>query len=240
LELSARRLSANTIKWIAVVAMLIDHIAWAFVPTYSVWGQLMHIVGRITAPIMCFFIAEGYAHTHNVKRYACRLALFALISQVPFTFFLTGQLRFVGSGLFLESVNVVYTLLLSLLAICVYDKIRNPILKTLAILGLCNLSVPGDWTFFDILFTLVFWQNRGNFRRQAQAFSIVAAFIVFIDILSAGRQFYSQLFQAGVFLCLPILSLYSGERGGGRYSKWTFYIFYPAHLLVLGILKLCI
>ncbi|MFU0833207.1 MAG: Pilus assembly protein [Oscillospiraceae bacterium] len=244
MELSARRLSANQIKWIAIVAMLIDHTAWAFVPTYSVLGQLMHVVGRITAPIMCFFIAEGYAYTHNFKRYAYRLALFALISQIPFTLFLTGQLRFVASGLFSESFNVIYTLFLSLMAIRVYDKIENPALRTLAVIGLCILSLPGDWMVFDILFTLVFWQYRGSFRRQAQAFSIVAVYMmflmVFIGSFAAGRPIYSQLFQAGVFLSLPILSLYSGERGGGRYSKWAFYIFYPAHLLVLGILKLCI
>lgn len=240
MELSARRLSANTIKWIAIVAMLIDHTAWAFVPTYSVLGQLMHIVGRITAPIMCFFIAEGYTHTHSFKRYAYRLALFALISQVPFTFFQTGQLRFVVPGFFSESFNVIYTLFLSLLAIYVYDKIGNPLLRTLAGVGLCLLSLPGDWMFFDILFTLVFWENRGNFRRQAQAFSILAVFMVFFAAASAGHLFYHQLFQAGIFLSLPILSLYSGERGGGRHSKWAFYIFYPAHLLVLGILELCI
>ena len=82
-------LSGTTIKFIAIAAMLIDHIAWAFVPTYSVFGQIMHVIGRITASIMCFFVAEGYYYTKNVKKYVLRLAIFALISHVPFIFFET-------------------------------------------------------------------------------------------------------------------------------------------------------
>lgn len=81
-----RGLSANTLKYIAIAAMLIDHIAWCFVDTYSVLGQIMHVIGRLTAPIMCYFIAEGYYYTRNVKKYLLRLGLFALISWAPFTF----------------------------------------------------------------------------------------------------------------------------------------------------------
>ena len=68
-----RGLSAHTLKIIAIIAMTIDHIAWAFVDACSAAGILMHLVGRLTAPIMCFFIAEGYAHTRNANRYALRL-----------------------------------------------------------------------------------------------------------------------------------------------------------------------
>ena len=235
-------LTADAIKWIAIAAMLIDHIAWAFVPTASAPGQIMHVIGRITAPTMCFFLAEGYAHTRSFRKYAARLGAFALISQVPFTLFETGTLRFASEG-FTEAFSVIYTLLLSLLAIRAADRIKNPLLRTAAIFGLCVLSLPGDWMFFDILFALAFWRNRGDFRRQAQSFSILAAGMVLISTFSevlAGGELYGQLFQAGVLLCLPLLSLYNGERGGGRYSKWAFYIFYPAHLLFLGLLELWI
>ncbi|WP_228725062.1 TraX family protein [Caproicibacter fermentans] len=237
MDTSVKKLSANTIKWIAIAAMLIDHVAWGFVPTYSAAGQLMHIIGRITAPTMCFFLAEGYAHTHNFQKYAFRLGLFALISHIPFVLFETGK------PLSFFPFSVIYTLFLSLLAIRASDKIENPFLRTLAVIALCVLSLPGDWMFFDILFTLAFWQNRGNFRLQIQSFSIMSITMVLLSTFSSvtmGRPLYSELFQAGVFLCLPILSRYSGERGGGRYSKWTFYIFYPAHLLVLGLTKLFI
>lgn len=240
MDRSAKGFSSYTIKWIAIAAMLIDHIAWGFVPTYSLAGQLMHIVGRITAPTMCFFLTEGYVHTHNVNAYTWRLGLFALISQVPFTVFETGQLRFFTPGGLSGSINVIYTLFLCLLAVRVCDKVQNGALRVLAVLGLCLLSIPGDWAYFDILFTLAFWQNRGNFRAQLRSFSMVAILMVLLSTWSSvvvGRPIYSQLFQAGVLLCLPILSLYSGRRGGGRNSKWTFYIFYPVHLFVLGLIK---
>ncbi len=61
-------MSAYTLKIIAIIAMLIDHIAWAFVPTGTILGQVMHTIGRITAPIMSYFISEGFYHTHNVKK----------------------------------------------------------------------------------------------------------------------------------------------------------------------------
>ena len=110
-------LSGTTIKFIAIAAMLIDHIAWAFVPTYSVFGQIMHVIGRITASIMCFFVAEGYYYTKNVKKYVLRLAIFALISHVPFIFFETENISILGNT------GVIYTLCLSLIALIAYHKI---------------------------------------------------------------------------------------------------------------------
>ena len=76
-------LDANAIKLIAIIAMTIDHIAWAIYPGYALnWKpELMHIIGRITMPTMCFFIAEGFFHTRNVNKYMFRMFLFALISH---------------------------------------------------------------------------------------------------------------------------------------------------------------
>ena len=70
-------LSGNQIKGIAIAAMTVDHLAWTLFPGYDTrWFVLLaHVIGRLTAPIMWFFIAEGYHHTRNVKKYACRLFL---------------------------------------------------------------------------------------------------------------------------------------------------------------------
>lgn len=236
------RLSGSALKWIAIVCMLIDHIAWRFVPFSSAAGQAMHVVGRVTAPTMCFFIAEGYRYTRDVKRYALRLFVFALISQVPFTFYESGKFSFVTFENFSESFSVIYTLLLSLLAVWAWDAVKNPTLRFLAVLGLCVLSLPGDWMFMDIVFSLIFYRFRGDFKSQALWFSVFAGGMVLFFCFSAaqsGRPFTGQLFQAGVFLSLPLLGLYNHSRGGGRYSKWAFYIFYPLHLLVLGLIKYC-
>lgn len=244
MELAVRRgLTGNQIKWIAIVCMLIDHIAWAFVPFASAAGQVMHVFGRITAPVMCFFIAEGYAHTRNVPRYAFRLGLFAVLSQFPFTLFESGKFQFVDWSAGNETLSVIYTLFLSLLAVWVWDTVKNRLFRGVIVAGLCLLALPGDWMFFDILFTLVFWIYRGNFKKQAIGFIFAAVLEEILSIffsIAAGSHVYSQLFQLGVLLCLPLLAQYNGERGGGRYAKWAFYIFYPVHLLILGLIGMWI
>ena len=72
-----RTLNSNSIKIIAIIAMTIDHIAWLLFPGYprEIIPIAMHIVGRITCPIMCYFVAEGY-HSKNISRYTHRLFLF--------------------------------------------------------------------------------------------------------------------------------------------------------------------
>lgn len=129
-------LSANALKYIAVLAMLIDHIAWAFVPFGSVAGQAMHIIGRITAPIMCFCIAEGYYHTRDIKKYALRLFIFALISHFPFVFFETGK------WLIFSSTGVIAALLCGLLGLWAWDKIKVESLKLTAVICIIILSLP--------------------------------------------------------------------------------------------------
>lgn len=236
-----KAVTANTIKLLAIAAMLIDHIAWAFVPFDSAAGQIMHIIGRITAPTMCYFIAEGYYHTHNVKKYAVRLGIFAVLSYLPFIFFETGSL-FPTTENFM-TFNVIYTLLCSLLALWAWDKITNDILRILTIVGLCIIASPGDWSFFAVLFTLAFGVNHGDFKKQVKWFSFMALYMVAastLNMLLMNKPFYGQLFQLGVFLCLPLLALYNGQRGGGKYSKWIFYIFYPVHLLILGIIAISV
>ena len=77
-------IGSDAIKYFAALAMLIDHIAWCFVDTYSVIGYIMHLIGRMTAPIMTYFIVEGFHYTRNVNKYLQRLAVFAAASWLPF------------------------------------------------------------------------------------------------------------------------------------------------------------
>ncbi len=228
-------LSANSLKIIAIIAMTIDHIAWAFVPFDSFLGQSMHIIGRLTAPIMCYFIAEGYFHTRSVKRYALRLFCFALISHIPFVLFESGK------PFSFFPMNVIYTLLLGLLALLAYDKIKNEGLKTLAIIACMILSIGADWGIFGVIFILIFGQNHGNFKEQMRKFSMVAISMVLLSVffsLSNRINIFSQLFQLGVLLSIPLLYLYNGEQGKFKGLKWIFYIFYPLHLLIIALFKI--
>lgn len=81
-------MDANTIKLIAVIAMTIDHVTWMIYPGYpkEFVPILLHIIGRLTCPIMCYFIAEGYHYTKNLNKYTVRLFLFAFISHFAYVF----------------------------------------------------------------------------------------------------------------------------------------------------------
>lgn len=83
-----RGLTGNALKLIAIAAMTLDHVLWILFPGYQYmpWLLALHAIGRITAPIMWFFIAEGYMHTHNFRKYALRLLLFAVISHFAYCF----------------------------------------------------------------------------------------------------------------------------------------------------------
>jgi hypothetical protein len=237
--IAAKRFSLNgtQIKTIAIIAMLIDHIAWSFVHTYTLQGQIMHVIGRLTAPIMCYFIAQGYIHTRSFRKYLLRMSIFALISHIPYVLESGGKITFFPF-------SVMYTLTLGLAAIYVYDKTKNALIRWLAIIGIGILSLPGDWLFFGIAFCLIFHIHRDSFRKQCIGIIIVGlSEMVLIgtgtavtdgDILAA---IVDNLFQLSVIFSLPILYLYNGKRGGNRFSRWGFYIFYPLHLLIIALIK---
>lgn len=229
-------LTATQIKTIAIIAMLIDHIAWKWVPILSVEGQIMHIIGRLTAPIMCYFIAQGYYYTKSFSKYILRIALFALVSHIPFVLEGTGRIS-------LLPFSVMYTLALGLLAIRCYDKINNKILRWVAIIGIGILSFIGDWMFFGIAFCLIFYIYRDNFKKQCIGIicvGVIEIVLILLNSLVSGGNLevalVRNLFQLSIILSLPVLSLYNGEKGGNKFSKWSFYIFYPLHLLILALL----
>lgn len=231
-------LNANTLKLIAIAAMLCDHIAWGFLPSTSLIYQLMRAIGRLTAPIMSFFIAEGYYHTRNIKRYALRLFAFAVISYFPF--YLMFESRKGPSLDTLTTFNVIYTLLCGLLALWAWDKVQNPTLRALAIIGLGVLAMRGDWSFSIVVFVLIFGTFRGDRKKQMTYFAVFSALLlveIFLNTALYKKPVSLQCYQIGIFLVIPLLLRYNGERGGGKTSKWFFYIFYPAHLLILGILR---
>ena len=83
-----KKLNSNHLKLVAIIAMTIDHIADLIFPGMpnNIWSNILHIIGRLTAPIMFFFICEGFYYTKNLKKYVTRLFLFALISHFAYCF----------------------------------------------------------------------------------------------------------------------------------------------------------
>ncbi|MCM1227520.1 MAG: conjugal transfer protein TraX [Clostridium sp.] len=227
-------LSSDVLKVIAIIAMVIDHIAWAFVPFGSIAGQAMHVVGRITAPIMCFMAAEGYYRTRDPIRYAKRLGLFALISHMPYVYFESGSLNPI------HTTSVMLPLFLGVLALIIQDssKIENG-MKSILFIVICIISCIGDWNTLAVLWIYFFYSFRNDKKRQMKYFCIVSAVMIVLSTIlcaSMGR-WYNDLFQFGVFLAVPLLMKYNGVRKSGKTGKWFFYIFYPAHLALLAVMK---
>lgn len=224
-------MSAGMLKLFAVAAMICDHIAWAFVPLDTLPGQCMHIIGRITGPIMFFFVAEGYKHTKNIKRYIMRLAVFAVISQPPYSFFWSG--RFVGNA----TGNVIFTLCLGLLALVAMDRIKSWLIRLLLFFALLLLSSKCDWSYWGVLFIMAFAKTHD---RQGQSiYFVIISGLRYVErsglTLITAQTLTANAFQMATLLALPVLWLYNGKRG--TFGKWFFYILYPVHLLVLGAIK---
>lgn len=227
-------LNRNQLKYIAIIAMLIDHLAWCLCTTTDPLGFTLHVIGRLTGPIMAFMLAEGYLHTRNVKKYGIRLLVFALISWVPFCLFEAGTWP-------MPSLGVIFTLFLGLIAIWVWDKTKLHVAwKIVIVTLLCALSIFGDWPIFDILWPLCFVIYRDNPKKKWIAFAIIAISEILLSQLLAlfvMKEPLGQLFQTGVILVVPFFLLYNGESGSRHpFHKWFFYVFYPLHLLILALL----
>lgn len=230
-------LNRTQLKYIAAAAMLIDHIGMMFIPVTTPVGTLCRIIGRLTAPIMCMFIAEGFRHTRSKKKYALRLFIFALISQ-PFYAFAH------GNTLLTADFNMIFTLFLCVLMLCCFEKLENSFLRFLSVMIIVALSQFGDWGITAPLWVLGFYCFSENRKKQAVYFSAVTVFWILratYNCIEAGYVWYGEYCQTGLFLFLFMLFSYNGEKGSdSRFSKWFFYVFYPLHLFVLAAIKVII
>ena len=227
---SLRVLNRNQIKYIVITAMLIDHIAWGFVPTLSNLGMAMHFIGRLTGPTMAFFLAEGYLHTHNVKRYALRLGIFAAISWLPFTLFEIGR----WPAMYF---SVIYTLFLGLLAVWVWDKARiHKFVKITVVIVIFILSSFGDWAYMDVALPLILIKYRDDERLKWRGYIIMCLLWV-ANAFTSGWKY--GIMQSGIIMVpIMLILLYNGESGSRHpFHKWFFYVFYPLHLMVLAYIK---
>ena len=225
-------LNRNQLKYLVILAMLIDHIAWEYVPLLSWQGQAMHFFGRFTGPTMAFFLAEGYTHTRSVPGYALRLGAFALISWVPFSIFETGRWPTANFG-------VIYTLFLALLALWLWDKAPVPLwVRGIGVLALLYLSKYGDWYYFDVLWPLGLFLLRKQERDKWLIFwavTLTALFYLLWLYYEDTGVWWSGVCNLGLVAAgLTLQFGYNGEGGSKHpFHKWFFYIFYPAHLIIL-------
>ena len=247
------RINGYDLKMIALLTMFIDHIGasllWRYIEMSHGYNdsvlmgiyELTRYVGRMAFPIYCFLLVEGFLHTRSVGKYAIRLGIFALISEVPFDLALNQKLWRPSSN------NVFFTLLIGLLLIWGISKVEifyrfwrekklDAFIGTLAALAVTVLMVvpalflaevvlASDYGMGGVLAILVLYLFR-NYYVVGYALAIIVLYIF------AGSSEILAL-----VMLLP-LSMYDGTRGPkqAKWSKYAFYAFYPVHLLVLGLL----
>lgn len=152
-------MSRDSIKMVAMLTMLIKHIANVFLPAGQPLTNLCLCIGYFTAVTMCFFLVEGYGCTRSKRRYAGRLLGFAVLAQLPY------QLAFPANDIagFVQF-NMLFTLLLCFLVLLVQEKIQDRVLRGVCIVLLCA-SLFCDWALLAPLFTLLFAWAGGNRER---------------------------------------------------------------------------
>ena len=232
------RLNRVQIKYIAIAAMLLDHLA-AFLltpekyPALIILYIIMRTVGRIAAPVMFYFLVEGYEHTSSRKNYALRLFAFAILSQIPYSLVRFGK---ASAG----DLNVIFTLLISFLMLAVIDRIKSQVIKGLAVALFMMISVFADWGLIGPLMVWIFYMNKGDRTKQIRGSLMIICIQLIctvIFLICNTQNWYEGICQLGIFLVIPLLQFYNGESGRKTaVNKWVFYIFYPIHLIVIWLI----
>lgn len=257
------------LKLIALITMLIDHIAavviWrvyvaSFAITasmqisdgigdkivvwvannqdmvYSVY-EMMRYIGRMAFPIYCFLLVEGFLHTRSVKKYAMRLFLFALVSEIPFDLALT------GTWWNTQYSNVFFTLIIGLLMIWAlsyvekfyefwkeknWDKFLGNLIfvvtggfVAIVLGGFADIVLKTDYGMAGVFAIGVIYMLR-NFKEAGFAMSILL-----LSVMSSSSEILALL------MLIPLMR-YNGARG--KNTKYLFYAFYPVHLFVLALI----
>ena len=236
-------LSGSTLKIIAMISMLIDHIGAGFVWRLYIAGgfdalsgngpflqwlrenvdiaelyDMMRSIGRIAFPIYCFLLVEGFLHTRNKGKYALRLGIFAIISEVPFDLNFTGNLCDFGYQ------NVFFTLMIGVFTMLAYEWVEQKVEWKLLLNKLVRIGVV--LAGMIIAYAL---------RTDYDARGVVCIMVIYLcksskimQLLAGALSFYWELPAPLAFV--PI-AFYNGKRGVNL--KYVFYIFYPLHLLLI-------
>ena len=227
-----RTISRSTLKFAGLFFMLLNHIAWIFLPEGSLARNLLTGLGYFTAPVMCYLLAEGIFLTRSVRRYLIRLFLFALLSQVPYDLAFTKD-----AVLTFTELNMIYTLWISLLLLIVHTRpFPEPVKWILSVL-LVLATIRADWGILAPVFTLMFYfsGNTQKARREVWALTVIII----------GVTFASWTAVIGPLLAaVCVVRFYKSPENTDKkervsaLSQWFFYLFYPLHLLILGLIRI--
>lgn len=197
--------------------MFIDHYGAIFQNDIMIY----RVIGRIAFPIYCFLLVEGYFHTSNVKKYAKRLFIFALLSEIPFDLAFYNNIGF-------EHQNIFFTLFIGLAAIYLIDNKEKKynFEKSAVIIAACLLAIilSTDYNAMGIIYILILFYTRN--KDKLKKLKIVALVMFVVNLTSSVLQ------QFSLFALIPIY-FYNGKPGPkNKIVQIFFYAAYPLHLLI--------
>ena len=246
-------LSGNTLKILAAIFMVFDHVGVLLYPDV-LW---LRIVGRLSFPIFAFMIAEGAKYTKSKIRYFLSLSVLALICQLVYYFFDGGSLYMCILVTFSISILLIY--LLQFVKKTFFDESKKAYVKMLALLAFFAATVAVylintndfsektgiviDYGFAGIMvpvFASLFDFGDLNAPQSLKKFDIIPVRVLSMSIgllllvyeLSLANVPSLSSVQIFSLLSVPLLLLYSGKRGRFK-MKWFFYVFYPLHLVAI-------
>lgn len=244
-----KSLSQETLKIIACVTMLLDHLGamctpaidlafWQLVPVNGMvfisvkLYYVLRCIGRLAFPIYCFLLAEGAHYTKNPQKYALRLGLGVLLAELPF------DCAFFG-GFTWEHQSVMVTLLLGYGAILLMKQTDNILLKFSAVFP---FAMAAEWLCTDYgghgvaMMALFALTRELPYARWLQ----LGGLLVINGMMNSATLEYLlgiplSIQLLAVFAMVPI-ALYSGKKTtGSKYVQWGFYLFYPVHMTLLAL-----
>lgn len=232
-SLTTRRcgFSGTTLKLIACITMLIDHIGASCIEAryetaencpagLTEFDLVLRLIGRLAFPIFCFLLVEGFLHTHDVKKYIRRLLLFGAVSEIPF------DRAFFRTPFAWQHQNVYWTLALGVIAMAAMQRFQDDAGRLTwrggAAAVVCALAAElaaTDYGAIGVALIVALYLTRNSRTQQS--------------ILGAGMM----LFELTAPLAFVLTWFYNGQRGRcPQWAKWAFYLFYPVHLVVLGVI----
>lgn len=235
-----KKLNSNHLKIIAIIAMTIDHIAdllYPGMPNIFI-SNVMHIIGRLTAPIMFFFICEGYHYTKDVKKYISRLFIFALISHFAYCFAFGINFIPFRTGNIFNQTSIMWTLAWAVVALHIVHGKNNlkEWQKWLLIILITLITFSSDFSSIAVMAILFMYDRRGNLKSQMICMMAWLSLYALISYLFVSKTY--GLIAMTAILVYPLLKNYNGKRGKVKWLKWFFYLYYPLHLIIIGALRL--
>ncbi len=262
------------LKIFAMACMAFDHVTRIFplhqvflplaagvegrYPALAAWLMedlplFLAFIGRLAAPVFLFCVANGFFHTHDVRRYGGRILLFAVLAQTPYVLFDLAEQRMYGlRGEWRETgLNILFTLALGLLAVAAYHRLDRQGRRVWGLLAVALAALAAQWLHMEggrgyILMIFVFYLTRG-LSRPLRALAFLPAVVLArwglvvwaVTELSRGAVVNCVLNTLGNYLGMLAALLYNGEKGRvGKGFQWLSYAFYPAHFALLALIGL--